>query len=134
MKLIAFALTFVAIALVAAACTETVTPTNSPIATTSPAAPAPATPADPLAAARTNYAKHCESCHGPEGRGGLVKVEDKQIKVASLKAPGVVRHTDEQLAKVITGGEEEMPAFKDKMTQAEIQDVVRFVRKEFQGK
>ena len=129
MKLIALA-----IALVAAACTETATPTNSPTATTSPAAPAASTPADPLAAARTNYAKHCEACHGPEGVGGLVKVEDKQIKVASLKAPGVVRHTDEQLAKAITNGEEEMPAFKDKMTQAEIQDLVRFVRKEFQGK
>lgn len=134
MKLIALALTCIAIALVAIACTETVTPTNSPIATTSPAAPAPTAPPDPLAAARTNYAKHCEACHGPEGVGGLVKVEDKQIKVASLKAPGVIKHTDEQLAKVITNGEEAMPSFKDKMTQAEIQDVVKFVRKEFQGK
>jgi mono/diheme cytochrome c family protein len=134
MKLIALALTCIAIALVATACTETVTPTNAPTAASSPGAPAPTTPPDPLAVAQTNYAKHCEACHGPEGVGGLVKVEDKQIKVASLKAPGVIRHTDEQLAKVITGGEEEMPAFKDKMSQAEIQDLVRFIRKEFQGK
>ena len=63
-----------------------------------------------------------------------MKVEDKQIKVASLKSPGVVRHTDEQLAKVITEGEEAMPSFKEKMTPSEIQDIVRFVRKEFQGK
>lgn len=134
MKLIALALTCIAIALVATSCTETVTPTNTPTAASSPAAPASTTPADPLAVARTNYAKHCESCHGPEGTGGLVKVEEKQIKVASLKAPGVVRHTDEQLAKVVTSGEEEMPAFKDKMSQAEIQDLVTFIRKEFQGK
>ena len=134
MKLIALALACVAIALVAAACTETVTPTNTPTATTSPAAPAPTAPPDPLAVAKENYAKHCEACHGPEGVGGLVKVEDKQIKVASLKAPGVIKHTDEQLAKVITAGEEAMPAFKDKLTQAEIQDLVRFIRKEFQGK
>ena len=134
MKLIARALTCIAITLVATACNETVTPTNTPTASASPAAPAATTPADPLAVARTNYAKHCESCHGPEGRGGLVKVEDKQIKVASLKAPGVIKHTDEQLAKVVTNGEEEMPAFKDKMTQAEIQDLITFIRKEFQGK
>ena len=134
MKLIALALACAAIALVATACTETTTPTNSPTATTSPAAPAASAPSDPLAAAKTNYAKHCESCHGPEGTGGLVKVEDKQIKVASLKSPGVIRHTDEQLAKAITDGEEEMPAFKDKMTQAEIQDLVKFIRKQFQGK
>ena len=134
MKLIALALTFVAIALVVTACTETVTNTNTPAAT-APAAPSsPTAPPDPLAAARTNYAKHCESCHGPEGVGGLVKVEDKQIKVASLKSPGVIKHTDEELAKVVTNGEEAMPAFKDKMTQAEIQDVVKFIRKEFQGK
>ena len=133
MKLIALALTFVAVALVVTACTETVTNTNTPT-TTAPAAPSATTPPDPLAAARTNYAKHCEPCHGPEGVGGLVKVEDKQIKVASLKAPGVIKHTDEELAKVITAGEEAMPAFKDKLSQAEIQDLVKFVRKEFQGK
>lgn len=134
MKLIALALTCIAIALVATACTETVTPTNTPTATASPAAPAPTTPADPLAVARTNYAKHCESCHGPEGVGGLVKVEDKQIKVASLKSPSAVRHTDDQLAKRVSEGEEEMPAFKDKLTPTEIQGLITFIRKEFQKK
>jgi mono/diheme cytochrome c family protein len=34
---------------------------------------------------------------------------------------------------MITNGEEEMPAFKDKMSQAEIADMVKFVRKEFSG-
>ena len=135
MKLISLALTCIAIALVAAACTETATPTNTstPARAASPA-PTAATPADPLAAARANYAKNCEACHGPEGVGGLVKVEDKQIKVASLKSDHAIKHTDEQLAKVITAGEEAMPAFKDKLTQAEIADLVKFVRKEFQGK
>ena len=134
MKRIALALTCIAVALVATACTETVTPTNSPAATASPAAPAPTTPPDPLAAARTNYAKHCEACHGPEGVGGLVKVENKQIKVASLKSDHAIKHTDDQLAKTITNGEEAMPAFKDKLSQSEIADLVKFVRKNFQGK
>jgi mono/diheme cytochrome c family protein len=136
MKLIALALTCIAIALVATACTETATPTNTSTPTTaaSPVAPAAASPADPLAAARANYAKNCEACHGPEGVGGLVKVENKQIKVASLKSEHALKHSDEQLAKIITAGEEAMPAFKDKLTQAEIQDLVKFVRKEFQGR
>ena len=133
MKLIALALTFVAIALAVTACTETVTNTNTPTAT-APAAASPTAPPDPLAAARVNFQKHCEACHGPEGIGGLVKVENKQIKVASLKADHAIKHTDDQLAKVITNGEEAMPSFKDKMSQAEIQDLVKFVRKEFQGK
>jgi len=136
MKLIALALMCVAIALVASACTETATPTNTNTsrAAASPAAPAATATPDPLATARANYGKNCEGCHGPNGEGGLVKVDDKQIKVASLKAEHAIKHTDEKLAKTITAGEEEMPAFKDKMSQQEIADMVKFVRKEFQGK
>ena len=136
MKLIALALTCVAIALIVSACTETATPTNTNTAraTGSPAAPAATATPDPLATARANYAKHCEGCHGPNGEGGLVKVDNKQIKVASLKAEHAIKHTDDKLAKTITAGEEEMPAFKDKMTAQEIADMVKFVRKEYQGK
>jgi len=136
MKLIALALLCVAIALVVSACTETATPTNTNTARTaaSPAAPAATATADPLAAARANFTKNCEPCHGPKGEGGLVKVENKQIKVPSLKADHAIKHTDDQIAHMITNGEEAMPAFKDKMSQAEIADLVKFVRKEFQGK
>ena len=136
MKLIALALTCVAIFLVASACTETATPTttNTSRAAASPVAPAATATPDPLATARANFGKHCEGCHGPTGEGGLVKVDNKQIKVASLKADHAMKHRDDVLTKIITGGEEEMPAFKDKMTQSEIADMVKFVRKEFQGK
>jgi mono/diheme cytochrome c family protein len=137
MKLIALALTCVAIAMVAIACTETATPTNTNTNTSraaTPATPSPSPSVDPIAAARANYTKNCEACHGENGTGGLVKVENKQIKVASLKADHAIKHTDDQLAKVITSGEEEMPAFKDKLSQQEITDLVRFIRKEFQGK
>ena len=63
-----------------------------------------------------------------------MKVENKQIKVASLKSNSAIKHTDEQLAKMISNGEEAMPAFKDKLSQAEITDLVRFIRSEFQGR
>ena len=136
MKLISFALLCVAIALVVSACTETATPTNTNTARTaaSPAAPAATATADPLAGARANFTKNCEPCHGPTGEGGLAKVDNKQIKVPSLKAEHAIKHTDDQLTKMITNGEEEMPAFKDKMSQAEIADMVKFIRKHFQGK
>ena len=135
MKLISLVLTCAVIAMISLACTETATPTNTPSATrtASPAA-TPAASVDPFAAAQANYQKHCEACHGPNGEGGLVKVENKQIKVASLKAEHAIKHKDEELLKVISGGEEEMPAFKDKLSQQEIADMVKFVRKEFQGK
>ena len=136
MKLIALALTCVALAFVAIACTETATPTNTNTsrAAASPAAPSPAASVDEFASAKANYAKHCEACHGPEATGGLVKVDKKQIKVPSLKAEHALKHTDDQITKMITNGEEEMPAFKDKLSAQEIQDMVRYVRKGIQGK
>jgi mono/diheme cytochrome c family protein len=135
MKIIVLALTCVAIFLVASACTETATPTNTNTAraAASPAAAATATP-DPLATARANYTKNCEPCHGPTGEGGPVKVDNKTIKVPSLKSDHAAKLKDDHIAHMITNGEEAMPAFKDKMTQAEIADMVKFVRKQFQGK
>ncbi|HEX2272031.1 MAG TPA: cytochrome c [Pyrinomonadaceae bacterium] len=137
MKLTLLVLTCVAFALLSLACTETTTTTNTPSAATaaSPAGPAaPAAPADPLAIARTNYAKHCEGCHGPAGEGGPVKVDEKTIRVPSLKAPHAVRHSDEELTNIVTNGEEAMPAFKDKLSQEEITHLVHLVRTEFQKK
>ena len=135
MKLISLVLTCVVIAMIRVACTETATPSNSPSATraASPAA-TPTASVDPFAAAQANFTKHCEPCHGPSGEGGLVKVENKQIKVASLKAEHAIKHKDEELIKVITGGEEEMPAFKDKLSQTEIADLVRYIRHHFQAR
>ena len=136
MKLIALALMFVAIALVVSACTETATPTNTNTshAAASPAAPSPAASVDEFATARANYKKNCEPCHGPDATGGLVKVDNKQIKVPSLKAEHAIKHTDDQITKMITNGEEAMPAFKNKMTPQEIALMVRYVRKGIQGK
>ena len=139
MKLISLALLCVAIALVAlaaVACTETPTTTNTNTsrAAASPAAPAATATPDPLAGARANFTKNCEPCHGANGEGGLVKVDNKQLKVPSLKSDHAIKHTDDQIAKMITNGEEAMPAFKDKMSQAEIADMVKFVRHHFQGK
>jgi mono/diheme cytochrome c family protein len=136
MKLIALALTFVAVALVVSACTETATPTNTNTsrAAASPAAPSPAASVDEFATARANFHKHCEACHGETATGGLVKVDNKQIKVPSLKSEHALKHTDDQIMKMITNGEEEMPPFKDKMSQQEIAGMVRYVRKEIQGK
>lgn len=133
MKRISLALTCVAIALIATACTETGTPTN-PSAPTTAAPSAPAAPGDQFAAARAIYTKNCEACHGPTAEGGLVKVKDKQIKVPSLKADHALKHTDDHLISIITNGEEAMPSFKEKLTAAEIAEMVRFVRTEFQGR
>lgn len=135
MKLILLALTCIALALVGIACTETATPTNTatPRSATTPT-PAPAASVDEFAAARANYAKNCEACHGPNAEGGVVKINDKQLKVPSLKADHAIKHTDAEMVDYITNGHEAMPAFKDKLNAQEINELVRFVRKTYQGK
>jgi mono/diheme cytochrome c family protein len=136
MKLILLALTCVALALVVTACTETATPTNTAAPRTATASPTPTAAAsvDEFASARANFAKNCEACHGPNGDGGVVKVDNKQIKVPSLHAEHAIKHTDAEMIDFITNGHEAMPAFKDKLRPEEITELVRFVRKVHQGK
>jgi mono/diheme cytochrome c family protein len=136
MKLTLLVLVCVALALIAIACTETATSTNTstPRTAASPATAAPGAPVDEFAHARAIYTKNCEACHGPKAEGGLAKVDNKQIKVPSLKSDHAIKHTDEKLTKKITNGEEEMPAFKDKLKPEEISEMVRYIRKVVQGK
>ena len=133
MKLVSLVLTCAIIAVIGAGCTETATPTNTSTANRT-AAPTPAASVDEFATARANYAKNCEACHGPSGEGGPVKTPKKTIKVPSLKSDHAMKHTDDEIIKLITNGEEEMPSFKDKLRPEEITEMLRFVRKNFQGK
>jgi len=138
MKLILLALSSVVLALVAIGCTETATSTNTATPRTASASPAPAATAsvatDEFAHAKAIYAKNCEGCHGPNAEGGIAKVDNKQIKVPSLKSDHAIKHPDEKLTKMITNGEEEMPSFKDKLSPAEINEMVRYIRQVVQKK
>ena len=137
MTFVRLALLGVATSLFAVACTKPDTaPTNQSRLTVagSPAAPANA-PTDEFATARANFKKHCSSCHGDSGTGGLVKLDDgKQLKVPSLREGHALHHKDEEFVKQVTNGGDGMPKFGDKLSRAEIIDLVRFIRKEFQGK
>ncbi|CAN5807640.1 hypothetical protein BH18ACI4_BH18ACI4_20480 [soil metagenome] len=98
-----------------------------------PTAAATATP-DPFAKAHLNFQKNCEDCHGERGQGGPVEIEGRKLKVPSLREGHALNHTDEKFVKQISEGDDEMPAFKDKLSAEEINELVRFIRKEFQGK
>lgn len=71
------------------------------------------------------YKANCARCHGENGDG-----TDKGISFLKGHA---LSHTEEDFIKQVTNGEEdEMPAFKDKLTEAEIKAVVKYVREEIQ--
>ena len=136
MKLIAIGIGCALVTLTFLACNNNA-PSNvagkSPATTNSAGANSTA-PNPELASARIHYEKNCAGCHGPKAEGGTAKVNNKQIKVPSLKSDRAMKHDDQRLTETITNGEEEMPAFKDKLQGQDIADLVKLIRKDFQGK
>jgi mono/diheme cytochrome c family protein len=105
--------------------------TNTTPATTQPAA----TVMDELAEARSIFTENCVGCHKEDGTGGEKTVEGKKIKVPNYISDGAMKATDEKLFDYIANGEEgEMPAFKNKFSESQMKNLVKFIRKEFQGK
>jgi mono/diheme cytochrome c family protein len=144
MKLVKLFVTLLAIALFALACGDSTstnqtaanggtqaTPGTTPKTTASPAASA--TPADELAEAKTTYSQICSSCHQDKGEGGMVKIEGKRLKVPSLLEGHGLTHTDAEFAKQIANGGDGMPAFKDRLTSAQIDNLVRYIRRDIQA-
>ena|SRR6202048_1502713 len=102
------------------------TPANNP-------APVTSTP-DQFAAARASFEKNCKLCHGASGEGGPVKLDDgTKLKVPSLREGHALHHPDSDFVKQITKGGDGMPAFGEKLKPEEINDLVRFIRHEFQA-
>jgi mono/diheme cytochrome c family protein len=110
---------------------------TAPSSTTTPSANNTATAAatpDPFAEARGIFAKDCQSCHGVDGKGGPVKLDDgTRLRVPSLREGHALRHPDSDFRKQIVSGGDGMPAFKDKLSTQQVGDLIRFIRQEFQG-
>jgi len=125
-----------AVAFLANACTssDSVTNQSQPSAATATATPSATATPDPFAEAYVDFQKHCQVCHGEKGQGGTVEIDGRKLKVPSLRDGHALEHTDEKFVKQITEGDDEMPAFRDKLSPNEINDLVRFIRKELQGK
>jgi cytochrome c6 len=74
------------------------------------------------------FTKYCADCHGLKGEGSMI------TRSANLKTDKLVSYTDEQMITSITNGKGVMPAFKTILTQNQINDVVKYIRHEIQGK
>ena len=139
MKLVKFALISLACAWFAAACSDA---GKTPIASDAPGAALPKATATPVAAndewaeARQRFTQFCANCHKPDGAGGEVSFSegDKPLKVPTLKEGKFAEKSDAEYVKQITDGGEGMPAYKKRLTDDKIAQLVAFIRKEFQGK
>jgi mono/diheme cytochrome c family protein len=73
------------------------------------------------------YSKNCASCHGKDGRAKTFKAKFNHAR--NLTEPGWQEAvSDERIFNSITNGRKKMPAFAKKITEAEINSLVLFVR------
>jgi mono/diheme cytochrome c family protein len=79
-----------------------------------------------LADGAATYKAKCAMCHGPDGAGQTTM--GKNLKLRDLRSAEVQKQTDAELVKWITDGKGKMPAYKGKLTPAEIDALVAFIR------
>lgn len=117
---------------IAMGCKANQTSTSS---TTNTSHPGSQSTPDQFASVRDIYAKDCVNCHRVKGEGGPAKQNDgSTLKVPTLREGHAVRHDDAELLKQITKGGDGMPAFDKKLTPEQMNDLIRMIRVEFQGK
>lgn len=100
----------------------------------SSAAAATPSPAE-IAGGASIYKEHCAKCHKEDGSGGKVDVDGVTINAENFVSEKMKKMDDAKYYKYIAKGipDEGMPAFEDKLTEAQIKDVVKYIRTEFQN-
>lgn len=85
---------------------------------------APGVPGD----AKTTFDSKCATCHGKDGRGKTFK---GKLSHARDLTSGEWQNdvTDERLFNSISNGRGKMPAFKKKLSEAQIDELVAYVRR-----
>lgn len=76
------------------------------------------------------FRQNCAICHGIEANG---KEVDGKL-VPSLRYGEAAAKSEEEIYLQIKEGKLPMPAFKNQLTEEEIQKMVKFVRRDLQGK
>ncbi len=85
-----------------------------------------AAPAFAQSSGVANYKAKCAMCHGSDGQATSPMA--KNMKILSFKAPAMVKASDAQLIGSTTNGKGRMPAYKGKLSDAQIKDVVAYIR------
>ena len=86
-----------------------------------------AVPAFAQGSGADTYKAQCAKCHGADGLATTPMA--KAMKVLSFKDPAMVKASDAQFIASTTDGKGKMmPAYKGKLTDAQIKDVIAYIR------
>ncbi len=96
----------------------------------SPVSQTPASAPDVMAQGRKLYIDNCAACHKEDGRGGKITIDGNSIDPEDLTTEKIKAFPDDKMYSYVYNGieDEGMPAFKDKLSEAEIREVVRYIR------
>ena len=83
-------------------------------------------PAFAQAPGADTYKAKCAMCHGADGLAATPM--GKNMKILSFKAPEMVKDSDAQFIASTKNGKGKMPAYNGKLTDAQIKDVVAYIR------
>ncbi|MDX6558903.1 MAG: hypothetical protein QOF72_1952 [Blastocatellia bacterium] len=73
------------------------------------------------------YDKKCAECHGKDGRSKSFRGKHSHARDLT-DAEWQQRVSDERIYNSISNGKEKMPAFRKKLSEAEINSLVKYVR------
>ena len=76
------------------------------------------------------FRQNCAICHGQEANG---KEMDGRL-IPSLRYGAAATKSEEEIYSQIKEGKLPMPAFKNQLTEEEIQKMVKFIQRDLQGK
>ena len=72
------------------------------------------------------FKSNCAACHGADGRGHSPM--GKALHVKDLASDDVQKQSDEALEKIIVDGKGKMAGFKGKLSESDIDALVKFIR------
>ena len=72
------------------------------------------------------YKAKCAMCHGADGLAATPM--GKSMKILSFKDGAMVKAPDAQLFASTKNGKNKMPAYAGKLTDAQIKDVISYIR------
>jgi cytochrome c len=76
------------------------------------------------------YRQNCAICHGAEAHGKQIGAQF----VPGLRYGDAAKRTDEEIYQQLVNGKMPMPSFKNQLTEEELWKMVRFIRKDLQGR
>jgi cytochrome c6 len=71
------------------------------------------------------YKSKCQMCHGADGMADTPA--GKSTKARPFNSPDVMKMSDDDLIAATTNGKNKMPAYKGKLTDAQIKDVIAYI-------